>query len=297
MTSIGFIGLGHMGLPMAINLTRAGYQVLGFDLSPQAREMFLEQGGHIAQSLDEIIKDNTILITMVQSGAQVKQICLGHEGLYAHSQPGLLHLDCSTIDVESSHRLYEEAQRYQLTYVDAPVSGGVKGAKSGSLTFMVGGDENAFNKAHPLLEAMGKKIFHTGKSGSGQAAKICNNMILGISMIAISEAFTLAQQLGLSAEKLFEVVNNASGQCWAMSQYVPVANILPDVPANNQYQPGFASNMMLKDLRLSQEAAQFTHTKTPLGALATQIYQQFSDEGFGELDFSAIVSKIQALSK
>jgi 3-hydroxyisobutyrate dehydrogenase len=195
--------------------------------------------------------------------------------------------------VEASRELHRQAAEHHLLVVDAPVSGGVAGANAGTLTFMVGGDEKAFEKAKPILGAMGKNIYHTGMAGSGQAAKICNNMILGISMIAVSEAFVLAEQLGLSAKKLFEVVNNSSGQCWAMSKYVPTPDVLPDVPANHNYQPGFTSAMMLKDLKLSQGAAHKTNIKTLLGERATAIYQHFNEAGFGDLDFSAIIKSMQ----
>lgn len=291
MARIGFIGLGHMGLPMAINLVKAGHQVIGFDLQQKALEAFAAEGGRIAQQLPEAAEGQEFIITMLQTGPQVQQVCLGEEGLYAHAS-NALHIDCSSIDVQSSQYLHQQAASRYLRCVDAPVSGGVTGAQAATLTFMVGGEMLAFEKAQPLLAAMGKKIIHTGGAGSGQAAKICNNMVLGISMIAVSESFILAEQLGLSAAKLFEVVNNSSGQCWVMTKYPPMPDLLPNVPANNDYQPGFTAAMMLKDLNLSQQCAADANTSTPLAAMATGFYQQFVDAGFGQLDFSAIIKAL-----
>ncbi|CDZ76022.1 3-hydroxyisobutyrate dehydrogenase [Legionella massiliensis] len=292
MARIGFVGLGHMGLPMAINLVKAGHIVTGFDLEQQAVVHLATAGGLAAQSLKDAAVNQDVIITMLQSGSQVQQVCLDDQGLFAHAVANSLYIDCSSIDVPSSRELHQQAMNHNLLVVDAPVSGGVAGAAAATLTFMVGGQEQSFDQAKPILTAMGKKIIHTGPAGSGQAAKICNNMILGISMIAISEAFILAENLGLSAQKLFEVVGNSSGQCWAMSQYVPVPGILPNVPANRDYQPGFTSAMMLKDLKLSQSSASTVGIETPLGAQATAIYQQFNDEGHKLLDFSAIIKAL-----
>lgn len=292
MAKIGFVGLGHMGLPMATNLVKAGHEVTGYDLQPSVLECFARAGGLAAQSLFEVAQGKEILITMLQKGQQVLDVCQGSNGLFELANPGCLFIDCSTIDVNSSRELHRLAQIKSILAVDAPVSGGTSGAKAGTLTFMVGGEDNAFDKAYSILAAMGQKIIHTGSAGSGQAAKICNNMILGISMIAISEAFVLAKQLHLSPQKLFEVVSNASGQCWAMTKYAPVAGILENVPANNEYQPGFAAGMMLKDLLLSQDSADAVHVHTPLAAKATALYQQFIDQGLGDADFSAIIKLI-----
>ncbi|WP_419419897.1 3-hydroxyisobutyrate dehydrogenase [Legionella sp. D16C41] len=293
MARIGFVGLGHMGLPMALNLVKAGHQVTGYDLQPNALDHFATAGGIAALELKQAAQDQDFIITMLQTGEQVKAVCLNEAGLYLTATPNTLHIDCSTIDIATCNYLYQQAKQHQLAMIDAPVSGGVKGATAASLTFMVGGETPAFERASPLLSTMGKKIFHTGPVGSGQAAKICNNMVLGITMIGVSEAFVLAEKLGLAADKLFEVVNNSSGQCWAISQYVPVPNILPNVPANNDYQAGFTAAMMLKDLLLSQQAATSAQIETPLGKQATTLYQQFKDQGFGQLDFSAIIKKIQ----
>ncbi|MBA4697475.1 MAG: 3-hydroxyisobutyrate dehydrogenase [Legionella sp.] len=294
MASIGFIGLGHMGFPMAVNLMKAGHSLSAFDIQTDVLERFSALGGKPALNIAEAVENQSIIITMLQTGPQVAEVCLGSAGVFAHAAPGSLYIDSSTIDVETSRRLHEAANRHKLASVDAPVSGGVTGAIEASLTFMIGGLEEACNRAEPILAAMGKKQIRTGGPGSGQAAKICNNMILGVSMVAISEAFLLAEALGLSAEKLFEVVNSSSGQCWAMSHYPPVQGLISNAPANHQYQPGFASKMMLKDLRLSQKAAGFASVETPLAAQATDLYEAFCGHGLGHLDFSAI---IQTLTK
>lgn len=292
MHKIGFIGLGHMGLPMALNLVKAGLQVTGFDLQPTALDAFVAGGGIAAKQLADAARDQDVFITMLQQGSQVKSVCLGDAGLYAVAKKSALHIDCSSIDVITSRAVQEAAHDLGIYTVDAPVSGGVAGAANAGLTFMVGGLEPSFLKAKRILEHMGKKIIHTGEAGSGQAAKICNNMILGISMIAISEAFTLGEQLGLAPKKLFEVVENSSGQCWAMSRYVPVPGILDNVPANHEYQPGFTAAMMLKDLRLSQQSAETVGVNTAMGAQAANLYQQFADQGLESLDFSAIIQWI-----
>lgn len=292
MARIGFVGLGHMGLPMAINLVKAGHEVTGFDLQAKALQSLQEAGGKIAHQLRDAAVDQEIIITMLQSGQQVQDVCLQEQGLYANANRAL-HIDCSTIDVPASRHLHQQALMKQLTAIDAPVSGGVSGAQAGTLTFMVGGEVVSVEKARPVLQLMGKKIIHAGDAGSGQAAKICNNMILGISMIAVSEAFVLAQELGLSADKLHEVVSNASGQCWVTNNYLPVPNILEKVPANNNYQPGFTTAMMLKDLRLSQQAAQQVGIHTIMGQQATTCYEQFSEAGYADLDFSAIIKAVQ----
>jgi 3-hydroxyisobutyrate dehydrogenase len=292
MAQIGFIGLGHMGLPMAINLIKAGHEVTGFDLDSQAIDALNSAGGMRASTIKDAAHNQTVIITMLQTGEQVRQVCLGPSGLFAAAQREALFIDCSSIDVDSSREIHQQAQMHHIHSVDAPVSGGVAGAAAATLTFMVGGSDTAYNQAKPLLENMGKKIIHTGTAGSGQAAKICNNLILGISMIAVSEAFTLAEQLGLTPKKLFEVVTNSSGQCWAMSHYVPVPNVLDNVPANRDYQPGFTGAMMLKDLKLSQQSAASVGVKTTLGGHAQDLYQKLCDAGLGGLDFSAIIKLV-----
>jgi 3-hydroxyisobutyrate dehydrogenase len=292
MTKIGFVGLGHMGLPMAINLVKAGHQVTGYDLQQNALHEFATAGGLVAKTLQETALGKEVIITMLQTGQQVLEVCLGAEGLFSTIKEGSLFIDCSTIDTDSARELHQLAQTRAILAVDAPVSGGTTGAAAATLTFMVGGEESAFKAAQPILSVMGQKIIYTGTAGSGQAAKICNNMILGISMIAISEAFVLAEHLHLSPQKLFEVVSNSSGQCWAMTHYAPVPGILNNVPANNEYKPGFTAAMMLKDLLLSQKSAQLVNMTTPLGSKATELYQRFIEQGLGDIDFSAIIKLI-----
>jgi len=279
-------------LPMAMNLIKNGHAVTGFDLSPSAMESLTKAGGIAAKALKEAAASQDVIITMLQKGSQVQDVCLGEKGLFANAPKQSLYIDCSSIDVQSSRLLHEKANECSLNVVDAPVSGGVAGAEKATLTFMVGGSNDAFRAAQAILSVMGKKIIHTGAAGSGQAAKICNNMILGISMIAVSEAFVLAKQLGLSAQKLFDVVTNSSGQCWAISQYPPVKGLLENVPANHDYKPGFTAAMMLKDLKLSQQSAASAAVKTPIAEQATALYQQLVDENMGELDFSAIIKLI-----
>lgn len=291
MAKIGFIGLGHMGLPMAKNLLKAGHQVTGYDLQADTLQQLQQAGGVVAVDLSQALLNQDVVITMLPSDKQVNAVCLGTNGLY-NVQSSALHIDCSSIDAAACCHLHQEAKARNIMTVDAPVSGGVKGAEAAGLTFMVGGDLAAFERAKPILACMGKKIIHTGKGGSGQAAKICNNMVLGITMIAVSEAFVLARQLGLSAEKLHEVISNASGQCWVTDKYLPVGGIIPNVPADNHFQPGFTVAMMLKDLNLSQAAAEKTDLHPAMGSLATKVYQQFLDQGYGELDFSAIINQV-----
>ena len=294
MASIGFIGLGHMGLPMAINLIKAGHLVTGYDLQSQSLSAFAQAGGKTAANVRQLAENHTIIITMLQTGQQVTEVCFGKEGFYPHTIPQTLHIDCSTIDVPSAQEIHRKAQHHQLLSVDAPVSGGVAGAHAGTLTFMVGGSAAACDAAHAILNRMGKQIILTGEPGSGQAAKICNNMILGISMLAVCEGFTLAQSLGLTPQKLHEVVTHASGQCWVMDHYVPVPDVLDNVPANQDYKAGFTLSMMLKDLHLSQQAADTSGLSTPIAQLATQLFQQGKNAGFGDLDFSAMIKLIHS---
>lgn len=292
MEKIAFIGLGHMGLPMAINLVKAGHTVYGYDLSPEALASFEEAGGHTVDALDALSVCHTFF-TMLQTGEQVKAVCLSESGIFQVAPKGALFIDCSSIDVASARELHETAQSKGFDSLDAPVSGGVMGAENASLTFMVGGNDSTFQKAQPLLAQMGQKIVHAGGAGTGQAAKICNNMILGISMLGISEAFSLADKLGLKKEKLYEISSNASGQCWSMTSYCPVPGILPNSPASNDYQPGFTSQMMLKDLRLSQEASEKVNAYTPLGKTTCTLYETLVKSGRGELDFSSIIQLIE----
>ena len=294
MARIGFIGLGNMGSKMAANLIKAGHTVTGFDLQQEALSAFTTLGGKRAKILHDAAYFQDVIFTMLQTGQQIKQVCLGPQGLFAVAEKNTLYIDCSSIDVQTTKEIHQQAKIRQLLAVDAPVSGGIAGAASASLTFMVGGSEQAFLAAKPILSLLGKQIIHTGETGSGQAAKICNNMILGISMIAISEAFVLAERLGLSAEKLFEVVTHSSGQCWALDHYAPIPGLVDNVPANNNYKPGFSAAMMLKDLKLSQQCANDVKTTTILGEQATLIYELFNKhENNALLDFSAIINAIR----
>lgn len=289
MASVGFIGLGNMGGPMAANLVRAGHAVKGFDLSPEAKAQLEAAGGKAVASVAEAVRDADAVVSMLPAGKHVRAVYTGEEGVLASARPGTLLIDSSTIDVDSARAVAQAAASAGMVMVDAPVSGGVGGAAAGTLTFMVGGEDAAFERAKPFLEVMGKTIVHAGGSGTGQAAKICNNMILGISMIAVSEAFILAERLGLDAQKLFDISSTASGQCWSLTSYCPVPGPVPSSPANRDYQPGFAAQMMLKDLKLSQEAAQSSGAATPLGAQAAALYALFCNSGHPGTDFSGIV--------
>jgi len=293
MTTIGFIGLGNMGAPMAANLVSAGHQVTGFDLVPGAMEALTTKGGHVVASLAEVAGAGDIVITMLPAGPQVRSVYLDPGGVLAGARRGALLIDCSTIDVETARAVAAAAKEAGFDMLDAPVSGGVSGAEAASLTFMVGGEAEIFARAQPVLAAMGRTIVHAGPAGNGQAAKICNNMILGVSMIAVCEAFSLAERLGLEAQTLFDISSKSSGQCWALTSYCPVPGPVPASPANRDYAPGFTAAMMLKDLRLAQQAAGATATATPLGATAASLYQMFVDGGAGVLDFSGIYRLIR----
>lgn len=292
MTTIGFIGLGHMGHPMARNLLRAGFKVYGYDVKADAVQALIKDGAVKAESIASLAENSDFVITSVQTGDQASAICLNNDGLFSHMKSDALYIDCSSIDIATTHILHKEASKLRLSMIDAPVSGGVSGAEAGTLTFMVGGEEKDFKKAEPVLKAMGKKIVHAGKVGHGQAAKMCNNLLLAISMIGVSEAFTLADKLGLDQKTFFEISSNASGQCWAMTNYCPVPNIIDHVPANQKYKPGFMAKMMLKDLRLAQHAAESVSATIPLGAVSTELYELYVDQGFGETDFSGVINLI-----
>jgi 3-hydroxyisobutyrate dehydrogenase len=288
MARIGFIGLGNMGAPMAANLIKAGHQVTGFDVVPKAVEALVEKGGHAAASAADAAATGELVITMLPAGAQVRSVYLGEGGVLANARKGALLIDCSTIDVETARAVAVAAAEAGYDMLDAPVSGGMAGAEAASLTFMVGGEAEIFARAQPVLAAMGRTIVHAGPAGNGQAAKICNNMILGVSMIAVCEAFSLAERLGLPAQTLFDITAKSSGQCWALTSYCPVPGPVPSSPANRDYEPGFTAAMMLKDLRLAQQAAGATAAPTPLGAAAANLYQMFVDDGAAGLDFSGI---------
>jgi 3-hydroxyisobutyrate dehydrogenase len=293
MATIGFIGLGNMGSPMAANLLKAGHSVIGFDLAPGAVEALAVKGGRAAASAAEAAAAGEVVITMLPAGLQVRAVYLNDGGILANARRGALLIDCSTIDVETARAVAAAAKGAGFDMLDAPVSGGVGGAQAASLTFMVGGEVDIFARAQPLLAAMGGTIVHAGPAGNGQAAKICNNMILGVSMIAVCEAFSLAERLGLEAQTLFDISSKSSGQCWALTSYCPVPGPVPASPANRDYAPGFTAAMMLKDLRLAQQAAGATATATPLGAAAANLYQLFVDENAGTPDFSGIYRLIR----
>jgi len=290
MATIAFIGLGNMGGPMAANLVKAGHKVVAFDLVEASRNQARSDGAVIAESAPAAVKSAEVVVTMLPAGRHV--LSVWGEVVPAMSK-GALIIDCSTIDVESAKQAHVLAAKHGVASVDAPVSGGTGGAKAATLTFMCGGDDKAFAAAKPVLEKMGKKIVHCGGAGAGQAAKICNNMILGISMIAVGEAFTLAEKLGLSHQALFDVASTSSGQCWSLTSYCPVPGPVPASPANNDYKPGFASALMLKDLTLAQDAATATGAATPLGKHAQEIYKAFDAAGNGGMDFSGVVNFIR----
>ena len=291
--NVGFIGIGNMGKPMVLNLLHADYRIKAFDIVGSAMDAVVEEGAEAASSVKDAAKGVEAVVTMLPSGKHVRDVYLGEAGVIAAAAQGTLLIDSSTIDVETARDVNEAATSAGLDMVDAPVSGGVAGAENAALTFMVGGSEGAFERAEPILKTMGKTIIHAGDAGTGQAAKICNNMILGLSMIGVSEAFILAERLNLDAQKLFDIASKASGQCWALTTYCPMPGPVPTSPANRDYQPGFTAEMMLKDLRLSQEASQKVGVATPLGAAATAIYTLYANSGHAKADFSGIINMIR----
>ncbi|HML07176.1 MAG TPA: 3-hydroxyisobutyrate dehydrogenase [Xanthobacteraceae bacterium] len=293
MPTIGFIGLGNMGAPMAANLVKAGERVSGFDLLPASRQASAGAGVEIAGSARSSVEDADVVITMLPAGEQVVSVWTD---VLPAAKKGALFIDCSTIDVARARAAHALAAERGIAALDAPVSGGVGGAKAATLTFMVGGSHHAFARGKPVLERMGKRVVHCGEAGNGQVAKICNNMILGISMIAVSEAFVLGEKLGLSHQALFDVASASSGQCWSLTSYCPVPGPVPASPANNDYKPGFAAALMLKDLRLAREAAQSVHADTALGAQAAEIYDLFAQQGQGMSDFSGIINFVRGRS-
>ncbi len=287
MSTIAFIGLGNMGNPMAANLVKAGHTVLGFDLVPENLKLAKERGVTVMATAPAAVQEAEIVITMLPAGKHVLSV---YEDVAPKAQKGALFIDSSTIDVESARKAHAIAQKHGHASIDAPVSGGTGGAAAGTLTFMAGGSAEAFARAEPVLKPMAGRIVHCGGDGAGQAAKICNNMILGISMIGVSEAFVLAEKLGLSHQALFDVASTSSGQCWSLTTYCPVPGPVPASPANKGYKPGFAAALMLKDLKLAQEAAQAAGAVTPLGAEAAQLYALFNAQGGGVSDFSGIIN-------
>jgi len=292
--TIAFIGLGNMGGPMAGNLVKAGHKVIGFDLVKASCDAAKDAGITVSPTAVDAAKQAEVIITMLPAGKHVVSVWTE---IVPVAKDGALLIDCSTVDVESAREAHALAAKRKLASVDAPVSGGTGGAKGATLTFMAGGDAKAFAAAKPVLEAMGKKIVHCGEGGAGQAAKICNNMILGISMIGVSEAFVLAEKLGLSHQALFDVASTSSGQCWSLTTYCPVPGPVPTSPANNDYKPGFAAALMAKDLSLSQAAAKASGASTPLGAHAEEIYAAFNKAGNEGADFSGIINYLRKTTR
>lgn len=298
-TRIAFIGLGHMGGPMAANLVAAGYPVAGFDVVPAALEAAAAAGVVVAESSAAAARGAEVIITMLPAGRHVFAAFEGEGpggGLLAAAKPGALFLECSTISVDDARVAHEMVVGSGHRGLDAPVSGGVVGAEAGTLTFMVGGSEDDFAAGAPIFEVMGKRIVHCGGPGAGQAAKVCNNMILGVSMIAVSEAFVLGEKLGLTHQALFDVAANASGQCWSLTTNCPVPGPVPTSPANRDYQPGFAGALMAKDLGLAVEALNATGVEAVLGRSAEEIYREFSLHGGAGTDFSGIINTIRNAS-
>ncbi len=294
MARIGFIGLGNMGLPMAQNLIKAGHQVEGVDINPASTVKLAAAGGAVAETAKIAASRADVVITMLPSGKEAREVYLGSAGIVESANAGTLLIDSSTIDVETARAIEAAAAARGLLMVDAPVSGGVVGAEAATLTFMVGGSTQAFVRAQSIMEKMGKTIVHAGGPGNGQAAKICNNMILGVSMIAVSEAFVLAEKLGLDAQTLFDISSKSSGQCWSMTTCCPVPGPVPGSPANRDYRAGFTAAMMLKDLNLAQEAAHQAGAKTILGAQAATIYDNYAASGEAGKDFSGIIQYVRS---
>ena len=294
MPNIGFIGLGNMGAPMAANLVKSGEPILGFDVVAASRQAAAANGVQIVGNARACVENADVVITMLPAGEHV--LAVWKDILPAANQ-GALFIDCSTIDVGSARAAHTLAAERGIATLDAPVSGGVGGANAATLTFMVGGSKHAFERGKPVLERMGKRVVHCGEAGNGQVAKICNNMILGAAMIAVSEAFVLGEKLGLSHQALFDVASAASGQCWSLTSYCPVPGPVPASPANNGYKPGFAAALMLKDLKLAREAAASVHAKTALGAHAAEIYEQYAQQGHSAADFSGIINLVREQSQ
>lgn len=293
MAMIGFIGLGNMGSGMVANLVRAGHDVRGFDLDDATRSRVAEEAGCTAAgSLAQAVADADAVLTMLPAGTHVRAVYTGQDGVFAHAPAGALCLDCSTIDVQSARDVSGQASARGFAMVDAPVSGGVAAAQAGTLTFMVGGTANAFDRAQPILSAMGKAVIHAGEAGAGQAAKICNNMLLAIGMLGTCEAFILAEKLGLDAQKFYDIASKASGQSWSMTSYCPVPGVGPDSPADHEFAPGFAGAMMLKDLNLAQDAARTAGASTPLGGQSQALYAMFAAMGGDTRDFSGIIQML-----
>jgi 3-hydroxyisobutyrate dehydrogenase len=290
MARIAFIGLGHMGGGMAPNLAKAGHEVRAFDLVPEAVEKAVQGGCSAAGSAADSVKEADVVITMLPAAQHVRAVY--ENDVAPNAKAGALLIDCSTIDVASAREVGAGLEELGFEFLDAPVSGGIAAAASGNLTFMVGGSDAAFERARPVIEPMAKAVIHAGHLGAGQAAKICNNMILGATMAATCEAFVLAEKLGLDLQTFFDISSKASGQSWSMTSYSPVPGVGPDTPADHDYEGGFAAALMLKDLKLAADAAHHVGAYTPMGTEAQELYQRFVDAGGGSKDFSGIIRMI-----
>lgn len=293
MSTIAFIGVGNMGAPMARNLLKAQEQVKVFDVSPAALKPVVDAGAKQAKTALEAVEGADIVLTMLPAGNHVRSVYLDDPSVLSAARKDALLIDCSTIDIDSARAVHVAAETRGFDFLDAPVSGGVGGAEAGTLAFMCGGSDKAFARAKPILEKMGKRIVHAGGPGAGQAAKICNNMLLAISMIGTCEAFALGEKLGLEHQKLFDIMSAASGQCWSLTTYCPVPGPVPTSPSNRDYAGGFATALMLKDLKLAQNAAQNAGASTPLGAEAAQLYSLFAAKGNAAMDFSGIIKMLR----
>ena len=292
MTIVAFIGLGNMGIGMATNLAKAGHEVRALDISKDAVARAVEAGCVGAKNAKDAVETADVVVTMLPAGAHVKMVYGGEDGVFEYAPKGTLMIDCSTIDVASAREVIGSAVHKGFAMIDAPVSGGVGGAAAGTLTFMCGGTAEAYNRAKPYLDIMGQNVFHAGDAGNGQAAKICNNMLLGIHMIGTCEAFNLADKLGLDAQRFYDISSTASGQNWSMTSYCPAPGPVESAPSNRDYQPGFTAAMMLKDLRLAQDAASAAGAETPLGKHSESLYAQMEAMQKDGLDFSAIMKLI-----
>ena len=289
---IAFIGVGNMGNPMAQQLVNAGKQVKVFDVSEQAIKIAKETGLNVVNSLDELLSNSSTIISMLPEGKHVQELYLGENGILTKISQDSLIIECSTIDIETSLKIGDHAKSLGIKMIDAPVTGGVMGARVGKLNFLVGGSQEAVKLATPLLEIMGQKILHAGEQGSGVGVKICNNMSLGISMIAASETLMLAKRLKMDIKKVHQIVKEASGNNWALTNYTPIPDLTDGVPSNNKYRPGFTAAMMKKDLKLANDAADAVNANTPLGKAALKIFSDFCEEGDADTDYSGISKKI-----
>ena len=295
MTNIAFIGVGNMGGPMARNLLKAGEGVTAFDVSVAALKPVNDAGGKSAATAFEAVHSADVVITMLPAGQHVRGVYLEEESILTAAKKDALLIDCSTIDIDSARAVHVAAEKAGFDFLDAPVSGGVGGAEAGTLAFMCGGSDKAFARAEPILQKMGKRIVHAGGAGAGQAAKICYNMLLAISMIGTCEAFVLGEKLGLDPQKLFDIMSAASGQCWSLTTYCPVPGPVPTAPSNRDYTGGFATALMLKDLKLAQSAAQNAGATTPMGAEAAQLYALMAAKGHAGMDFSGIIQMLRGI--